>query len=250
MTSKRNDKSAKRTARQKKHARTPSLKREEAIQEVHKNILIIGEGVHTEPSYFEQFKEPGVRIVAIGLGEGTRKLVNDVESYKAEEEKKLKGKSFDETWVVFDKDSFTDFSQAISEAKSRGYKVAYSNQAVEYWFILHFMDHQGGSMDRKEYVKTLNTLLAKLNPKNPLKYDPNSKTISEEIFNVLYKNIQIAYDRADRIYKTKYSQGKATEESVTTIHELIHSIKGITTSSEQAAEKKKTESMRKAGLIE
>lgn len=249
MAANKNDKQAKREATRKKHSASPILKREAPSQEIHKNILIVGEGVHTEPSYFEQFKEPGVKIVAIGLGEGTRKLVNDVENHKAVEERKLNGKTFDEVWVVFDKDSFKDFNQAISEAKSKGYNVAYSNQAIEYWFILHFMDHQGGAMDRKDYAKVLNALLEKLDPKNPIKYDPESKTISEEIFNVLYKNIQFAYDRADRIYQYKLSQGMPTEESVTTIHELVHSIKGITTSTQQVAQKKKLESMQKAGLI-
>ena len=249
MAAKKNDKQAKREERRKKHAVSPILKREEPTQEIHKYILIVGEGAHTEPSYFEQFKEPGVSIVAIGLGEGTQKLVNDVERHKAEEERKLNGKTFDETWVVFDKDSFRDFDQAIQEANAKGYKVAYSNQAIEYWFILHFMDHQGGGMNRKDYAKTLNSLLAKLDHNTPLKYDPKSKTISEELFDVLYKNIQIAFDRADRIYKYKCTQGKPTEESVTTIHKLVRSIMGITSSSEQAVEKKKIDSMRKAGLI-
>lgn len=249
MAANKNDKQARREESRKKHSTSPILKREGPSQEIHKNILIVGEGVHTEPSYFEQFKEPGVKIVAIGLGEGTRKLVNDVESHKAVVERKLNGKTFDEVWVVFDKDSFKDFNQAISEAKSKGYHVAYSNQAIEYWFILHFMDHQGGAMDRKDYAKVLNALLEKLDPKNPIIYDPDSKTISEEIFNVLYKNIQLAYDRADRICQYKLKQGKPTEESVTTIHELVHSIKGITTSAQQNAQKKKLESMQKAGLI-
>lgn len=237
MAANKNDKQARREASKKKHSTSPILKREAPSQEVHKNILIIGEGVHTEPSYFEQFKEPGVKIVAIGLGEGTRKLVNDVERHKAVEEQKLNGKTFDEVWVVFDKDSFNDFNQAISEAKSKGYHVAYSNQAIEYWFILHFLDHQGGAMDRKDYAKVLNTLLEQLDPKNPIKYDPDSKTISEEIFNVLYKNIQLAYDRADKIYQYKLRQDNPTEESVTTIHELVHSIKGLTTSAQQLQNK-------------
>lgn len=248
MTNK-NDKLVKREVRQKKHAFPPVLRREEATREVHKNILIVGEGVNTEPSYFEQFKEPGVRVVAIGLGRGTRKLVMDVEKHIKEEEKKLNGKTFDEVWVVFDKDSFPDFNQAIAEAKKKRYHVAYSNQAIEFWFIIHFMDHQGGAMDRKEYVKKLNSILAKLDPKNPIKYDPDSKTISEDFFNVLYKNIQIAYDRADRIYQYKLDQGKPTEESVTTIHKLIKSIKGITATSSKVAQTKKIDSMRKAGLI-
>ncbi|MBO7635462.1 MAG: RloB domain-containing protein [Paludibacteraceae bacterium] len=214
--------------------------------EIHKRILVVGEGVNTEPSYFEKFKEPHVVVVPIGLGEGTCKLVHDVEGHKEEEERKL-GKKFDEVWVAFDKDSFPDFEQAIAEARDKGYQVAYSNQAVEYWFILHFMDHQGAGMSRNEYAKTLNALLKKEGI--ALKYDPDAKEVSEELFNVLYKRLQLAYDRAEKVYCFKQSCGNPTEESVTTIHLLVKSIKGMTSTAEQRKLKGKEESMRKAGLI-
>ncbi|MGN6417310.1 MAG: RloB domain-containing protein [Pseudobacter sp.] len=32
-------------------------------------------------------------------------------------------------------------------------QIAYSNQAFEYWLILHFEDHQGGKIDRNDYHK-------------------------------------------------------------------------------------------------
>lgn len=246
MVSKKAEKQSKRDERRRIHSSAPVLQREVIPLDIHKNILIVGEGVHTEPSYFEQFREPGVRVVAIGLGEGTRKLVNDVEAHKIKEEKKL-GKSFDEIWVAFDKDSFPDFEQAVKEACDKGYHVAYSNQAIEYWFILHFMDHQGAALDRKEYAKTLNNLLKSNGI--PLRYDPDSKTISPELFDVLYKKLQFAYDRADRLYKYKVGQGKHTEESITTIHLLINSINGMKSSSEKMKEKKKLDSMRKAGIL-
>ena len=47
---------------------------------------------------------------------------------------------------MFDKDDFSanDFNNAITIAESNNLGVAYSNQAFEYWIILHFDDHQGG----------------------------------------------------------------------------------------------------------
>jgi hypothetical protein len=229
-----------------KFALAPNFTRTEGEEDLHKRILIVGEGVNTEPSYFEKFKIPNVDVVAIGLGEGTRKLVHDVECRKTEEERKL-GKVFHEVWVAFDKDSFPDFNQAILEARAKGYKVAYSNQAIEYWFILHFQDHQGNAMNRSDYANTLNDLLKA--EKIPLKYDPDAKEVSEELFNVLYKRIQLAYDRAEKIYCFKETQGTPTEESVTTIHMLIKSITGMTSTTEKRQQEKKLDSMRKAGLI-
>ena len=45
---------------------------------------------------------------------------------------------YQNVWIVFDKDDFDDFDQAIQEAINRGYNVAWSNQSFEYWLYLHF----------------------------------------------------------------------------------------------------------------
>lgn len=244
MTSKRNEREKLRQARKEKRGKTPELGRGTTPQqEIHKRILIVGEGVNTEPSYFDKFRNPGVKVVAKGLGEGTRKLVNDVEGVRDEEERKL-GASFDEIWVAFDKDSFKDFEQAINEAKDKGYRVAYSNQAIEYWFILHFKDHQGSAMARTEYAKSLNELLEPYG----ISYDPDAKEITDELFSVLWKNLQAAFDRAFRIYADKHGRGCPTEESVTTIFKLIHAITGLITTEERRALEKKELSKKKAGI--
>ena len=41
-------------------------------------------------------------------------------------------------WVVFDRDDFDDFDQAVQEGVERGYQIAWSNQSFEYWLYLHF----------------------------------------------------------------------------------------------------------------
>ena len=244
MTGK-NEREQRRKARKAKRSVTPILSRSGVMQEdYHKRILIVGEGVNTEPSYFEKFRIPGVKVVAVGLGESTRKLVKDVEGVRSEEEKK-QGRPFDEIWVVFDKDSFKDFEQAIKEAKDKGYGVAYSNQAIEYWFILHFNDHQGSAMSRTSYAKNLNSLLKPYG----LVYDPYAKEVSEELFNLMYTHLQAAFDRACRVFSDKVQRGCPTEESVTTIQCLIKAITGLTTTDEQRAFAQKEESKRKAGII-
>lgn len=244
MKKREKDREQSRQSRKKKRSKTPELKRRGAPQQdYHKRILIVGEGVNTEPSYFDKFRIPGVKVVAVGLGEGTRRLVNDVETVRSLEEKKL-GRPFDETWVVFDKDSFKDFEEAVNEAREKGYGVAYSNQAIEYWFILHFKDHQGSAMPRNEYAKCLNGLLKPFG----IAYDPDAKEVTEELFNVMLKNLQLAYDRAYRIFKEKSQRGHPMEESVTTIHRLVHTITGIITTEEKRIMEQKEESKRKAGI--
>lgn len=222
---------------------TTDLKRKSATLSIRKRILVVGEGVNTEPSYFKQFREPGLQVIAVGMGESTRKLVNDIERVQSEQEKKI-GRKFDEVWAVFDKDSFNDFEAAISEARAKGYRVAYSNQAIEYWFILHFKDHQGSALARTEYAKVLNKLLDDANA--GFHYDPDAKEVSEEMFDLMYKQIQVAFDRASRIYQSKLAGDNPTEESVTTIFQLVGSIKNLTTTEEKYAQRKKEESIRKA----
>lgn len=60
------------------------------------------------------------------------------EAISAREQEKQKGKSFNFCWIVFDKDDYQDFDEAIEFAGKNGFEVAYSNQAFELWFLLHF----------------------------------------------------------------------------------------------------------------
>lgn len=229
----------------KDHRRKPVLSRDVAPkQEIKKRILIVSEGINTEPSYFQQFRVPGTDVKTIGKGEGTRKLVGEVERVLKEETRKS-GFAFDEIWVAFDKDDFTDFNIAIQEAKNKGYHVAYSNQAIEYWFILHFVDHQGGGLDRKNYAKILNQHLEPFG----VHYDPDSKVISEDMFNLMYKRLPIALDRGNNIYQSKLTRKVPTEESVTTVFKLVKSITGMRSLKEQTDLLMKQASMKKAGII-
>ena len=112
------------------------------------------------------------------------------------------------------------------KAESLGFGVAYSNQAFEYWLILHFEDHQGGAMDRTLYGDKINTYLKPFG----VFYDFNGdKKINQAFFNVLnsvvktdkdgndYTRMGIATMRAEKIY----ARLETTEESSTTVFKLI-----------------------------
>lgn len=208
-----------------------SLDRAPAKFQQKKFFLIVTEGKNTEPSYFEHLKNmcPNVFLKVEGMGMGTSNLVNSVKSIKCEEEKKARI-NFDEVWVVFDKDTFSDFDEAIKLAERKKYKVAYSNQAFEYWIILHFYDHQGGSMDRKRYVKKINQGLENFK----LKYDKRSKKIDDKIFELLMAKdkqtnkyrYRLAYDRAEKIIREKNNNNipPSKMESITLVGRLLKSI--------------------------
>ncbi len=206
------------------HRKTPFLSTK-------KYLLIVTEGENTEPTYFEKFKNPIVQVVAVGKGDHTCSLLKSVSQIQKENESKLPdGIKFDEVWVVFDKDDFSDFDSAVRLAKQKGYKVAYSNQAFEYWILLHFNDHQGGKMPRSLYADKINTELSLLKVKP---YDKKSKKITDEIFDVLMgrgKNGKFrcieAYNRAERLIKDKVDEKPSKQESITYVGKLVKTIVG------------------------
>ena len=226
---------------------SPELSRPMGEEEQNKAILIVSEGINTEISYFNHFKIPGVSVRCVGKGMGTMRLVKEVPAVLKEEKRK-----FDEIWVVFDKDDFVDFEEAIRYARFKGYGVAYTNQAVEYWFILHFKDHQGQAMDRKDYAVELNRLMDGV--QKGVFYDSASKTVTDDMFD-LFESInpasglprrQEAYDRASRIFAEKSAGGAPYEESVTTLHCLVGSICHMQTTKEKRRRQEKEEAGKKA----
>lgn len=132
-----------------------SLRRISSTRIVKQSFLIVCEGENTEPDYFNAFRLTSANVKAVGQGISTTRLVQKAMSIKNDE--RSKGNVYDQYWVVFDKDDFTnnDFNSAITLAESNGIKVAYSNQAFELWFLLHCRLIQG-AMHRSQYASKLN----------------------------------------------------------------------------------------------
>jgi hypothetical protein len=168
-------------------------------------------------------------IKPIGEGYNTISLVKRAVQLSKE-------KSYDQIWCVFDADPKPDnpnqaknFNDAVTLAKKKGFGVAYSNQAFEYWLILHFDDHQGGGMNRSDYNNKINQLLKPFG----LTYDGESnKIITEEIFEVLdsidkktnKERKRLAILRAERNYDLFDHTNPANEESSTTLFRLVEEL--------------------------
>ena len=202
----------------------PTFDRPEPNLEEKPTILIVCEGENTEPSYFEQFRLSSATIIPVGEGYNTISLVNRAKQIASQG-------TFEQVWCVFDKDDFcdADFNNAIFIAEANNYGVAYSNQAFEYWIILHFDDHQGGGMHRDDYDNKINKMLKPYN----LTYDGSkSKIITEEIFELLDSidektqrdRKELAIDRAKRNYNQFDHRNPAKEESSTTVFKLVEEL--------------------------
>lgn len=113
----------------------------EETQESIKSFLIICEGENTEPSYFKSFPVPS-KLVKI---EGGRNSKNSLVDYAIEQMKKEENQGR-EVWCVYDFDlkpdeketQLQDFNSSITKAEANGIKVAWSNDAFELWFVLHY----------------------------------------------------------------------------------------------------------------
>jgi len=210
-------------AKRRKRNEEPSLLREIPKKEEKKRILIVCEGENIEPSYFNKFKLTTAVIKSVGEGNNTISLVKRAIQLSKEGQ-------YDKVWCVFDKDDFPseNFNNAIFKARGNNFGVAYSNQAFEYWLILHFEDHQGGPMNRDEYAEKLNHYLKDFG----VSYDAQSKLITEEIFEILLSKVEekdktrqeISCKRAEKILHQYNNRSPAIEESSTTVHLLIEEL--------------------------
>lgn len=138
-----------------------------ATRERRKRFLIVCEGARTEPNYFEGFRV-NADVTIEGPGVNTVDVVR-----KAQEINELQEDAFDEVWCVFDRDSFPAerFNAALEMASARGFHVAYSNEAFEIWYLLHF-EYYVSALSRTQYGDKLSKHLGvPYRKKDPSMYD-------------------------------------------------------------------------------
>ena len=185
------------------------LPRKVNTREVNQRFLIVCEGAKTEPNYFMSFRVPKnvVKIDVQGLGENPSKLVKSAKELKKQGE-------YDQVWCVFDRDSWTieDFNNAIQNAKDQGFKVAYSNESFELWYVLHFEFINTG-IPRSDYLRKLTTLFGR-------RYQKNSETIYDDLFD----KQAIAIKNAENLLKQYNPHIPAKDNPSTTVHLLVQEL--------------------------
>lgn len=173
-------------------------------------FLIVCEGQCTEPHYFNALAEElrlSVNVQVEGLGDNTDSLVARAIALKEEDD-------YVQTWCVFDRDSFPAdrFNRAIQLASSHNLCVAYSNEAFELWYILHFEYLQAG-LSRNEYGRKLEEHLNK-------RYKKNSRTIYLE----LKGRQNMAIHNATNLLSTYDPPDPEKDNPSTTVHVLVQAL--------------------------
>lgn len=197
-------------------------KKRKKIEELHKlppYTVIFSEGIKTEPFYIQgltkqvnkkyaQFTS-GDRITVIGTGRNTKSLLDYA--------RKKVNSDYPEcriVWLMYDKDDFPydDFDNTQFSAEDREctqkYHVAWSNECLELWFILHFQplfSHIG----RDQYYEILRG------------YFPYEKNL-DTIYDILKDKTHTAIAHAKTLYAS-YENGTppSRRTPATRVHELV-----------------------------
>lgn len=190
---------------------------------MNKSILIVCEG-QTEKLYFESFPVLGIRVKAIDLaGQSKLKLVESTQEIIVSSEEE-----YDETWCVFDMDvsrgavEYSDFDNAINKAMNLGFKVAYSNDAFELWFYLHY-DYTDAQNLRSYYYEELSKRFG-------LNYQKDGKRLDFclKIYSLFQENEQssqaMATERAKALFHFKKDLPFHQQNPVTKVFELVEEL--------------------------
>jgi len=188
-------------------------------QVIRERFLIVCEGAKTEPNYFEGFRVPGRVVEIVGAGRNTLSLVDEAIRLKKEKEAEAvrRGESaYYQVWCVFDRDSFPadSFNSAIRKAETAGFQVAYTNEAFELWYLLHFDDHRA-ALHRTQYCEILTDRLGH-------KYHKGSLKMYAELLNRQVEAIRRAESlRAD--YGASHNPQQ--DNPCTTVHLLVKALR-------------------------
>lgn len=206
-----------------------------------KQCILFVEGRNTEKSYLNLLKKSNCKINPITRkGHGIGLCVDFVKeseskwrSMAAEERAK-----YDKRWLVFDYDGRSDFAKGIKLGIKKGFNVAFSSMCIEYWFLLHFENHNGspipmvGKSHSAAQIDMINTHIRAFNKRtgnNIAEYDSDSKTVDVDFFELMLatdpitkkSRIETAFERAKAIHEIKKAKGAEYSESVTNMYELM-----------------------------
>ena len=215
----------------KKRREERNRRKENIRKQKSSNWLIVCEGKETEPNYFEGAvaainelieDDYKLKVKIVGKGMNTTSLVKSTQDILNEiDEYKISTIPYGKIFVVFDKDSFSSesFNKAIEMCERNGYIPLWSNQAIEYWFLLYF-NYIDTGMDRKAYESKLNECFRAKGSK--YRYRKND----EKIFHRLtkYGSLEQARKYAKNIHLNHSKDKPSDSESCTTVYRFFDEV--------------------------
>lgn len=207
-------------------------------------FLIVCEGEETEPNYFNAIaahlpKDMVNRITVKGVGKNTLRLIDAAK----EEIAKRRAAGLPDyyyVWLVFDRDEFPPdhFNRTIDSAESinkqnmslppnarrcEHWKCAWSNEAFELWYVMHFREQLGGAISRVNYQKMLEEDVRANTGERDFTYKKNDP----QMFARLKARTPDAIRRAERTLESQLKtkgMSWADMNPATRVHELVRSL--------------------------
>lgn len=172
--------------------------------QVRQRFLIVCEGERTEPNYFRAFRVPSLVVMVEGVARQALQLVNKALELR-------EAGDYDQIWCVFDRDDVPQdqFNEAIARAERLNLHVAYSNQAFELWYLLHFHYYNTG-ITRGDYKQRLSDELSK-------KYEKNDETM----YDTLLSRQSHALKHAHNLLAQYNPRRPGDDNPSTTVHLLV-----------------------------
>lgn len=189
-------------------------------------ILIVTEGMKTEPNYFEGFRKrinanfhgDYVTVDIVGIGDNTMSLLQRAQGIAAAA---IDG--FTQVWIVYDKDSFPahDFNMVVkgcerASTESLSYHAAWTNESFELWYLLHFA-YTDSSLGRAMYLPKLTTFME---AEGYGRYQKNR----EDMFDILEPKMSFAIENADKLETANQGKTPANSNPGTTVHHPVREL--------------------------
>ncbi|MEE0948377.1 MAG: RloB family protein [Bacteroidales bacterium] len=193
-------------------------------------FFIACEGEKTEVNYFKSLINTMSHVIELdkgyiqGFGMSEKALLDKADKIKKELERN-NNFEFDSAWIVFDKDNFKSdlFNAAINESKNKDFKSAWTNEAFELWYLLHF-NYVNTGMSRDQYGKKLTEIIKGRGEKG-FKYKKND----EHTYRLLqkYGDEGQAIESAQKLRREFDNRKYAEHNPCTWVDELVKEIKGV-----------------------
>ncbi len=191
---------------------------------ISKRFLIVCEGENTEPCYFQSFPVQTAEVKTFGMGRSKTSLVEYVIDLVNQDQNDPDR----EVWIVFDMDfnhlkeeslQKKDFNDAVRLAKTNRFQVAYSNDAFELWFLLHYQLLES-ALTRLEYYERLSKLWG-------ISYERQGKgvqfcrSVYQRLLEDQNASQESAIRNAERLHQQKAQIPPADQNPCTTIYQLV-----------------------------
>lgn len=178
-----------------------------------RRVLICCEDSKSSPDYLRCFQidQRRVELQVVGTGMNTDSLVQA--AIKSEKKARERKEPYSQVWCVFDRDSFPlkNYARAFELAHANNIGTAWTNEAFEFWYLLHF-DYFDSAIGRNQYAKKLS--------ERGLEYDKADRDVYEKI----KANQETAIRNAKRLERHWNDSGcklPERENPSTNVHKLV-----------------------------